>query len=79
MEIISIGTPYKEGSRKPKKGDNMRRCVSALLTAILLIACAGCFGDQEHIRFDNPDSRKYGEPDSGEGGDRDPGGHGERR
>jgi len=71
-----------------RKGDNMRRCVSALLTAILLIACAGCVGedrirfDDPDIRFDNPDSRRYGEPDSGEGGGRDNpgehGGHGER-
>ena len=60
----------------------MRRCVGALLTAILLIACAGCFSDIERIRFDNPDSRRYGEPDSGGGGGRDPGehgGHGEGR
>ena len=54
----------------------MRRCVSALLTAILLIACAGCVGE-DRIRFDNPDSRKYGEPDTGEGGASDPEGHGE--
>jgi len=53
----------------------MRRCFSALLAAILLIACSGC-GDRDFIRFDDPDSRKYGEPDPGEGGGHDPGGHG---